>query len=181
MAKKLYPQSLVLDTALELAKEVGFNKLSIRAIAKRLNTSVSPVYDSFESKQDIIQAIIIKVLDENVSNETYFNRNHGILSYGLKYPMLYRDIQMHTRIYPIETTHIQDVRTLMMNESSLNGFSERALNSMNFDILIFISGLVQLKLSDTKNELNDDYHHNTLDQVTELLRLGYKQALKGES
>ncbi len=180
MAKKLYDRNTVLDAALKLAQESGFDKLSIRGIARQLQTSVSPVYDSFDSKHDLIQAIIIKVLDENAQEDTYFKRNHGILSYGLKYPVLYRDIQVYTRKYYLETTHVSDVRNLMHNEPKLKLFEDRVLQSLNFDILLYISGLVQLKQSDAVNDFDNDFYHTTLDQATELFILGYKEAIKGE-
>lgn len=174
MAKKLYDREFVLEAALELAKETGFDRLSIRGIARKLNTSVSPVYDSFESKHEIIQAIIVKVFDENANSDCYFERNQGILSYGLKYPMLYRDIQLYTRKYYLETTHVSDVRKLMQNEHKLKGFPDNVLRSLNFDILLYISGLVQLRLSDAVNDFDIAFYKSSLKAATELLILGYK-------
>lgn len=180
MAKKIYNRNIILDTAISIAKEVGFDKLSIRGIARKLNTSVSPVYDSFESKHDILQAIIVKIIDENAISNTYKERNYGILTFGLKYPILYRDIQTYTRRYHLETTHPEDINALMKKDPRYKGLSDEVLRSMNFDIIIYISGLVQLKLSDTADDFDDNFYYNTLDALIELLLIAYIKAQKGE-
>ncbi len=180
MSKKIYPKELILDTALEMAKKVGFDKLSIRGIARKLNISVSPVYDAYDSMHDIIQAIIIKVIDDNAASDTYFERNHGILSYALQYPILYRDIQLYTRRYKLDTTHPQDIRQLMKQESKYKGLPNNVLRSLNFDIILYISALAQLKLSDVVKDFDNDFYHNALDSVSELLLIGYSSVVKGE-
>ena len=180
MSKKLYPKELILNTAIELAKKNGFEKLSIRAIARELNTSVSPVYDSFESKEDIIYAVVIEIINEDTVQESYFERNKRILEYGLNFQVLYRDIQHYTRNNHIKSTHYDQILNLMRNEPKLKDFNESALGSLNFDTLIYISGLVHLSESDKNIKNNHEFYQTTLSQVTELMILGYKQALKEE-
>ncbi len=176
MARKIYNETMVLDAALALAKEVGFEKLSMRGVARQLGVSISPVYDAFESKEHLIEAIITKVIDENAARLSYRERNQDILSFGLRHPVLYRDIQMHTRNRSFDTTHPADVMRLMKADPRYRGLSDAALRSLNFDLLLYISGLVQLRLSDMSGELDDAYYHDALDAVSELLRIGYVQA-----
>lgn len=47
-------RALILNSAIELAQEVGFEKLSIRAICKRADVSVGAFYHHFESKEHLI-------------------------------------------------------------------------------------------------------------------------------
>ena len=179
MAKKIYQKAYVLDVAIELAKEVGLEKLSIRGIARKLNTSVSPVYDSFESKEDIIKEIIVSVLNQNAKQDTYFLRNKDLLNYGLSYPVLYRDIQTYTRTKKIETTHLSDILTLLKKEPILNKFSDNELRTINFSLLLYISGLVQYSEIDNDIETNRHHYHQALEDFTRVIILGYEQEAKG--
>jgi AcrR family transcriptional regulator len=177
MSKKEFKKDLVLKAAIDIAKEVGFDRLSIRGIAKRLNCSVSPVYDSFECKEDIIHGIYLDVLMENNSEESYFKRNIEVLTYGIKYPTLYRDIRKYSSSQPETEELYNEVIALMKKEKRLASFSLQEMESLNFDILVYISGLVERSTVELKTFIDVlSNYTNILNQVTELLIIGYENA-----
>lgn len=177
MANKVFHKDIVLKAAIKLAKEQGFERLSIRGIARKLNCSVSPVYDSFECKEDIIKSIYMSVLNENITEKSYFKRNIEVLNYGIRYPFLYRDIRKYSSSQPETNELYEEVIELMRKEKRLAGFSRKELESLNFDILVYMSGLVERStiefLSASKVLIN---YTEILNQVTELFILGYENS-----
>lgn len=69
-------RKLIMDTALELFAERGFSATSISMIAKKAEISKGLVYNYFNSKEDLISAIVNYGIDKIFSGYT----NNGILS-----------------------------------------------------------------------------------------------------
>lgn len=181
MSKKIYTKDIVLEAAKSIAKEVGLEKLSIRSIARKLNTSVSPVYDSFESMETLIEELVILFLEETNAQTTYFKRNEDILLYGIKHPKLYRDIQKYTREHKMKSTMYGEHLKSMKRELKLKNLSDEYLNSLNFDILIYISGLVNLSTSNHIWNFEPEYYIEALNAASELFIMGYTKYLKESS
>ena len=57
MAKKLYSRDIILKPAYALSFEKGMEHITIRQIAKELGCSVMPIYESFDSKEDLINEL----------------------------------------------------------------------------------------------------------------------------
>ena len=180
MSRKIYTKAIVLNAAIKIAKEVGLEKIGIRAIARELNTSVSPVYDAYESIELLIKDIIIAIFDENAAQTSYFKRNEDVLHYGLKHPRLYRDIQKYTRENDIKTTHYEDLILFMKKEDILSDFPDLYLQSLNFDILIYISGLVNLSMSNHVFNYDLNFYLEALKGATGLFVKGYRKHLDEE-
>ena len=174
MPKKMYPKETVLKAAILVAKRTGLDRLSIREIARELGTSVSPVYDSFESKEDIISAIIENIWENEQVNTSYFKRNEELIIFGLKYPELYLDIRKYAHKMKSFNSNYDNILDLMKSESKLESFTTPELESINFDILIYISGLISRV--NTKPRVDNTIFIKYLKQATEVLILGYKNA-----
>lgn len=177
MPKKVFKKQYILKNAVALAKEVGLEKMSMRKLAKKMNCSVTPIYDTYESKEDLIEAVYRQVIEENNSSSNYFIRNKEILLYGIKYPQLYRDIRRQSAKSQQTMHYYQEVIALMRKEERLREFNDNELESLNFDILIYMNGLVERSIVETGDFENAEKTFSTfLDQVTELFILGYSTA-----
>lgn len=177
MPKKIFDKQYILENAVILAKEVGLEKMSMRNLAKRMKCSVTPIYDSYESKEDLIEAVFKKVIEENNSSKDYFVRNREILLYGIKYPLLYREIRKQSAKSQQTEKYYNEVIKLMSKQKRLKGFNDRELESLNFDILIYMNGLVERSIAETELYQNIEQTFLTyLEQVTELFILGYRTA-----
>jgi AcrR family transcriptional regulator len=55
-------QGQILDAALELVEEVGVNRLSMRSIAARVSLSPMALYRHFESREELLDALVGRVL-----------------------------------------------------------------------------------------------------------------------
>ena len=54
-------KEMILDAAFEIAKEEGIEGVSNRTIAKRLNSSIRPIYYQFENSKELNQELRIKI------------------------------------------------------------------------------------------------------------------------
>ena len=87
----------ILDTTLELIKEKGLNKLSLREIARRIDYSPAGLYEYFGSKDEIVEAV---VCDADARFFGHLNRVSKDLSsedYLIELGMAYMDF---ARLYP---------------------------------------------------------------------------------
>ncbi len=175
MAKKIFCRKKITETALELAYEMGLEKLSMRKLAKRMGSSVMPIYDAFLSKEELIEEVYNLVVVGKEVEDTYFKRNLQILKNGIKYPQLFKDVQLRAKKYATSDSYYNNVIIMMQKESRLLGFSQDELKSLNFDLIIYINGLVSRSQIDQK-DFTDIYnvYSGVLEQATELFILGYE-------
>jgi len=178
MAKKIFTKQMILEKAGLLAEDAGLYKLSMRKIAKGLGSSITPIYESFNSKDDLIEALFQQIIRENLNAGSYYERNEQILLYGLHNPVLYRDIRRHAPSSHYFHEFHREIIELMKQEPALSCFDEKILKSLNFDITIYMNGLVEESMvSSLEPRMEENEYIRVLRQVTELFVLGYEKAI----
>ncbi|WP_324606735.1 helix-turn-helix domain-containing protein [Psychromicrobium lacuslunae] len=60
-AKSEQTKQLVIDTALAMFQERGYEKTTMRAIAQRAEISLGSAYYYFESKDDLVQELYARI------------------------------------------------------------------------------------------------------------------------
>lgn len=72
-------QALILNTALDLLAERGFEKTTMRAIAEKAGVSLGNAYHYFKSKEHLIQAFYHRTHEEHVAaSQTIFAREKNL-------------------------------------------------------------------------------------------------------
>lgn len=74
-------RSAIVDAAFENAKEGGLSSITTRKVAKRLGSSVAPIYVNFETLEALIEAVVAKVIA--VSKEIVDSKPHPVRLIGL--------------------------------------------------------------------------------------------------
>lgn len=100
MAPKIqFTKEFVIDTAFELAAEIGLDKMTVRKLADKMGCSVAPIYVNFKNTAELKQAIIEnahKVLFQYMSKEyselSFFNLGIGQILFARDYPKIFLDI-----------------------------------------------------------------------------------------
>jgi AcrR family transcriptional regulator len=64
----------VVTVALELLNEVGFEGLTVRKLAERLNVKAAALYWHFENKQDLIDQVAAKIIEDEFKSESSLDR-----------------------------------------------------------------------------------------------------------
>lgn len=173
MSAKIYEKNMVLETAIELAKEIGIRKVSIRMIARKLGCSVSPVYDAFDSRDALEKAMFETIIARQNNQGSYFERNNNVLVYGLTYPNLYLDIRKLSNKFKSFDKLYDDTIKLMKLEDPLKSFTEKELESLHFDLMIYITGLVEKSTAEFKDVIDIKEYQEVLKQVTSCFIIGY--------
>lgn len=168
--RKAFDKDMILQAAMDLAREVGFRKLTMRSLASKLNCSVMPIYDAYESKDHLIQDVFDSIVRENNSAPTYFERNRQVLLNGIRSPQLFRDIKKYSSSSSEFLAHYEETIELMAKDQRFEQFSYEACKSIYFDLLIYISGLVdrQFYVTEVVDE-PEEFWLDIFDGFTEVL------------
>ena len=67
-AKGEQTRALILNTALDLLQEHGYEKTTMRAIAKKAGVSLGNAYHYFDTKEHLIQAFYHRLHQEHLAN-----------------------------------------------------------------------------------------------------------------
>lgn len=108
-AKTLFTKEAVIETAFSIACEEGLEHMTIRSIAKKMGSSIAPIYVNFDNTEDLKKAVLHKAYDifhemiESSEHDDLFLR-YGIasISFSKKYPRLY-DAFLLGEDHPSET------------------------------------------------------------------------------
>ncbi|MDK4497180.1 TetR/AcrR family transcriptional regulator [Fusobacterium necrophorum] len=61
--KSVYTREMVLEAAVEVFKHEGYDKITVKNIAKQLGCSIAPVYAAYTSMEDLKKDVVTKVGD----------------------------------------------------------------------------------------------------------------------
>jgi AcrR family transcriptional regulator len=95
--KTTYDRGTVLQAALDVVRQHGWDALTARAVAGRLGASVAPVYSAFGSMKNLFREVLkeIRRLLERYTSRTYsessfLNIGAGIVSFARDEPMFFQ-------------------------------------------------------------------------------------------
>jgi len=137
-----------------------------------------PIYDTFSSKEMLVEEVYNEIIRDNIKSDNYFERNIEVLLTGIRSPILHRDIREYgSKSYEFDQLYLDTIK-LMAIESRFKKFNRQVCESIHFDISIYITGLIERKMN--QNYEIPDYENycvETLNQFVELLIMGYEKAL----
>ena len=104
--KTKFNKGNIIEAAFEIAKENGFSAITARSVAKRLGSSVAPIYVNFETVESLIEAVVQLVFDiskEIMAKQTgpnmFENIGKASLEFARDYPVLFRELTMKPNKY----------------------------------------------------------------------------------
>mgnify|MGYP006286543039 CR=1 FL=1 len=148
--KKKYTKKQIIDQAFEIAKNEGIEKITIRKVAKKLNSSVAPIYVNFEDAEALINEVIKKtfalgkeLIREVNSGEKFKDIGLASLHFAQRYPILFRDLIMNQNNYMSDyDQQLGDALIEEMKEdTNLQDFSESELKNILLKMRIVHTGL----------------------------------------
>ena len=173
----------ILDTAFNIARKKGMGGVSNREIAKKLNSSIRPIYYQFKNSEELKKELINKI--ERYFFDYIFKFGKGSISYkecGMRYISFARDEKnLYKILFMSECNMFCDefVKTDEYNFSKLQDLvklSTKLDSDDAFDfhmkMWIFTHGIATLVATDTINFSDED--------ITNLLSSQYKALMKLE-
>lgn len=168
MAVKRFSKELILEKAFEISKQNGVHGLSMRNLSKQLGCSVMPIYDAFDSKDDLLQELSVYCFNktvEAIDGTTVFERYRKLVELGMKYPQFVLDF-VHISAGPDAQEEVSTkLFNLMRQDSRMKHLSDDKLNEINSRIELVTIGLVYLyknvKAEDKPIDKANDYIQKT--------------------
>ena len=71
MPKLKFTKEVIVDAAYDILKEEGFESISVRKIAKKLNCSTAPIYFNFETVEKVKEEVI-NLCEKKLNNYFHF-------------------------------------------------------------------------------------------------------------
>lgn len=144
-----FPREAVLDAALALVRERGFDALTARAVAERLGASVAPVYSAFGSMDALGREVLREArrrLDahtrEAYTDVPFLNIGVGIVVFAREEPALFRALFL-TRHHFRDVLASFDASVLerMKADAMLRLLPDRSLRRLLDNVWLFTLGL----------------------------------------
>ncbi|MDC0558875.1 TetR/AcrR family transcriptional regulator [Candidatus Izimaplasma bacterium] len=147
MANKVYTKEQILDTAYKITRDQDLDALSMRAIARKIGCSVMPIYDSFDSKDDLIKEVNLYSLHQtlyDLSVDTLYDRFDKIVEFGFKYPKFFLDFVRNEKAFVYETDVLCKLCDFMKKDDKLKDYHDQVALRINSRVEAFIVGLVHI-------------------------------------
>jgi AcrR family transcriptional regulator len=150
--KVQFTKEQIIETALEIVIEKGFDALSVRFLANELGSSVAPIYVNFKSSQDLLDAVLQKIQQIMWQYSTkeyceygFFNIGIGQLLLARDYPKLYLDLLLKP---PLARSHtvpekrvFEKMVEIMQEDPMLEGLSQEQCARLLEKMSVQTSGL----------------------------------------
>lgn len=184
-----YSKEDVIRVAYEIVKEEGFEGMNARKIAKKLNSSVHPIFNHFENIEELKKAVLEKIIE---TYHTYMISGKGKEKYyketGLSYIKFAKDFPQFFKIMFMNPTKL-DAENFIMADSvgdeviragqKLTGFSYEEQKKFHVKVWIFTHGIACLVATKTVKLSNKEIEE-MLENTVRQMAIGYKFEYKGE-
>lgn len=121
--KTQFDRAAIVDAAFEIAKEGGLSSITTRKVAKRLGSSVAPIYVNFETLDALIEAVVAKVMavskeivDRQTAPSAFDRIGTASLEFAKAYPVLFREFTMQPNPYMASYETLENVLLSAMSE-----------------------------------------------------------------
>lgn len=178
----------IVDAAFEIARQEGFDGLTVRKIADRLGSSVAPIYVSFKNIDEVRQAVMERT--QQVAREMMAATNTGdpfldigvaSLRFAKEYSVLFRDMVLKENPDTVAAQQQLEPELigLMASEPALAGFTPDELRSLFLKMRIFQLGLsIMVANKLLPEEFDEEAQIRLLDEVG--MEIGMGIAMKKE-
>lgn len=147
--KTQFDKDAIIQAAFELAKVDGISSITTRNVAKRLGSSVAPIYFNFKNIDELIDEVVKRVFDisneliaKQTSTSAFVKIGKASLSFAKEYPVLFRELVMEPNRYiasydSLEVTLLES----MSEDESMKSWSLEKRRRLLFKMRVFQIGL----------------------------------------
>jgi AcrR family transcriptional regulator len=148
--KKKFSKEKIVETAFKIARDKGFDHITARSIAKKLKSSVVPIYHNFKDIEEVKKEVIKKIMylygsfaEMNFTENKFLNIGIASIKFANEYSQLFNDIILNNSKYldDYEEDYVDEIVEVMKQEPELSYFDKNTLKETFFKIRIFQTGL----------------------------------------
>ena len=96
--KKVFKRQII-NAAFEIARTEGIDQVSTRKIAGKIGSSVAPIYVNFKNIEELIEALIDRIINVNQqilreenTGKPFHDIGRASLRFAIEYSVLFRDL-----------------------------------------------------------------------------------------
>lgn len=163
--KTVFDRSAILEAALAIAQETGISSITTRNVAKRLGSSVAPIYLNFETVDHLIDAVVERVMESSLDllakqkgSSTFEKIGLASLAFARKYPVIFRELTLEPNKYMASYDAVEtQILSSMAEDETMKEWSIQERRRLLFKMRAFQIGLSVLTSTDQKPTwLSDD-------------------------
>lgn len=179
--KAIFKREDVLDVAYEIVKKEGFENLNARKIAKKLNSSVHPIFRHFKDMEELKNAVYNKIYNRYKEYMlSGVRKENAYKQMGISYIKFAKEYPEFFKIIFMKKTNLDAEKFIMEDDAGdnvikvgqiLTGLSFEEQKKFHVKVWIFTHGIACLVATETI-KFSDE-------EIEKLLGNTVKEMLKG--
>lgn len=154
----------ILESSFNIVNDMGLDKVTVREIAKNLNTSTAPIYTQYknmdELKEDLSNYVdnkLLAYLKGSYSGSSFYNIGAGLLSFAYENQNVFRTYYLdRNTLQSYITNNSSQFVEQMKEDLFLNILDQDRLEMLIDDMWIYTFGLATIICTDkNKKELSN--------------------------
>lgn len=173
-ATKKITKAMIIDAGFEIFRKEGFDAVTARAIAKKINCSTQPIYFEYKSmvdlKNELIERVVElqvrlfeKLMEENSGDMTFRVYGTALLKFAQEEPFLYRQIYLEDGSFGKKVDILREEILLKIIDSECGYSKETAVDFKNF-MQVYLHGLA-CQICSGYSEYTDSQIHLELGKI----------------
>jgi len=138
--KVIFNKAQIIDSSLKIVKEKGFKQLSAREVARELISSTRPVYENFQSMDELKKTVLQKIVDLLYDYVTRQYTKNAFLNTGVGYVLYARD-------------HREFFKVIFLEDNDASGIIDEMLKKLDKEIVKKVPELKKLSHTERKDLL----------------------------
>lgn len=138
--KVIFNKAQIIDSSLKIVKEKGFKQLSAREVARELISSTRPVYENFQSMDELKKTVLQKIVDLLYDYVTRQYTKNAFLNTGVGYVLYARD-------------HREFFKIIFLEDNDASGIIDEMLKKLDKEIVKKVPELKKLSHTERKDLL----------------------------
>jgi AcrR family transcriptional regulator len=182
--KQKFTKEDIVEAAFNVVREQGWEALSQRSIAKKLNSSIGPIYSYLKSMTHLEEAVIEKAYELLLhymlaprDEEGCAFPSFGYVLFAKNEKKLFKCFfdEKHTEILKKCSQHLwQTLREAMKNDPGYSNLSDRQKEGLHLNSVIFSYGLAVLINISFYDELSDEEIRALIADAKRMFVKGFK-------
>ncbi len=154
--KTIFNKDNIIKAAFEIAKESGFSAITARSVAKRLGSSVAPIYLNFETIENLMEAVVQHVfavsnaiMAKQEGTDIFENIGKASIEFAREYPVLFRELIMQPNQYMTTYETVEkELIEAMAEDEAMRGWTINDKKRLLFKMRVFQIGLSAMVAND---------------------------------
>jgi hypothetical protein len=182
--KQKFTKEDIVDAAFSIVREQGWEVLTQRSIAQKLNASIGPIYSYFKSMTNLEEAVIKKAYElllhymlNSCGNDGAASPSFGYVLFAKTERKLFKCFfnEKHTEIHKKSCQHLwQTLREAMKNDPHYSQLSDRQKEGLHLNSVIYAYGLAILINISFYDEFTDEEISTFISNAKRMFVNGFK-------